>query len=68
MTDGHRSDGDSAEHIAFRLFEMIVEKDPPKPPLSMNATWILSTYQRCLRAVRNPEGPTKGEPAKAPTR
>lgn len=67
MTDRLPSVGDSAEHIAFRLFEMIVEKDPPKPPLSMNATWILSTYQRCLRAVRNPDGPARSEASKVQT-
>jgi hypothetical protein len=53
--------GDSAEHIAFRLFEMILEKDPPKAPLTLNATWILTTYARCLRTVRNPELPGKPE-------
>jgi hypothetical protein len=57
MPDHLPNVGDSAEHIAFRLFEMIVEKDGPKPPLTMNATWILTTYARCLRTVRNPEVP-----------
>jgi hypothetical protein len=55
MADDLPHVGDSSEHIAFRLLEMVIAKDPPKPPLSMNATWILTTYQRCLRAVRHPE-------------
>ena len=56
MPDHHILDvGDSAEHVAFRLFEMIMAKDPPKAPLTLNATWILTTYARCLRTVKNPE-------------
>jgi len=57
--------GDTAEHVAYRLLEMIIAKDPPKAPQSMNATWILSTYQRCLRAVRNPEPLKPTEPGRA---
>jgi len=55
VTDHPSNLGDSPEHIAYRLFEMIVAKDPPKPPITVNATWILSTYARCLRVVRNPD-------------
>jgi hypothetical protein len=59
---------DSAEHVAYRLLEMIIAKDPPKPPLpGMNATWILTTYARCLRTVRNPEPPAKPEAPKPPS-
>lgn len=60
--------GDSAEHIAFRLFELILEKDAPKPPVTLNAAWILSTYARCLRTVRNPELPAKPAVAPSPAR
>jgi hypothetical protein len=51
MSDHFPNVGDSAEHIAFRFFEMILEKDGPKPPLAMNATQILTTCARCLRTV-----------------
>jgi hypothetical protein len=64
MSEHFMGVGDSSEHIAFRLLEMIIAKDPPKPPLSMNATWILTTYARCLRTVRNPELPAKPEAPK----
>ena len=61
--------GETAEHIAYRLLEMIVANDPPKAPLSMNATWILTTYARCLRSVKNPELPgVKATPFRAPNR
>ena len=59
MPDHPANSSDSAEHVALRLLEMIVERDAPKPPLTVNATWILSTYARCLRTVRNPELPAK---------
>jgi hypothetical protein len=64
MSEHFMGVGDSSEHIAFRLLEIVIAKDPPKPPLSMNATWILTTYQRCLRAVRHPESPAKPETPK----
>jgi hypothetical protein len=64
MSEHFAGVGDSSEHIAFRLLEMIIAKDPPKPPLSMNATWVLTTYARCLRTVRSPDVQPKPEPVK----
>lgn len=59
--------GETPEHISYRLLEMIIANDPPKPPLIMNATWILTTYARCLRTVKNPEAPApKSTPYKVP--
>jgi hypothetical protein len=60
MSDHLPNVGDSAEHIAFRLLETILEKDPPTPP---STSWILSTYARCLRMVRNPEVPPRPQAA-----
>jgi len=58
--------GESAEHVAYRLLEIIIANDPPKPPLNMNATWVLTTYARCLRTVKHPEPPAaKSTPYKA---
>jgi hypothetical protein len=62
MSDHLSNVGDSAEHVAFRLLEIIIAKDAPKAPVTMNATWILTTYARCLRTVRNPEVPAKPPP------
>jgi hypothetical protein len=50
--------GNSPEHIAFRLFELIYDREkgmlaPERS--SVDRKWILETYAQCLRTVRNPE-------------
>lgn len=47
--------GETAEDIAYRLLELIIANDPPSPPQNMNATWVVTTYARCLRTVKNPD-------------
>ena len=48
--------GESPQHIAFRLFELILVEEGKKTPKTIiNADWILRTYAKCLRTVRKPE-------------
>jgi hypothetical protein len=51
--------GESPEHIAFRLFELILSEEvskPKKPAVALTEQWILETYARCLTVVKKPEG------------
>lgn len=54
--------GESAEHVAFRLFELIYDKEKgayaeQKTPGPIDRKWILETYALCLVTVRKPEQP-----------
>jgi hypothetical protein len=52
--------GESQEHIAFRLFELIISEEGPKLKKSgggLTEQWMLETYARCLMVVKKPEGP-----------
>jgi hypothetical protein len=54
--------GESAEHIAFRLFELIYDREKgsyaePKTPGPADRKYILETYAQCLATVRNPGQP-----------
>jgi hypothetical protein len=61
--------GDSPEHIAFRLFEVILQQEAGKTSIPIDRRWILNTYAECLVAVRNPpKPPMKIDPGAASTR
>jgi len=52
--------GESPEHIAFRLFELILSEEVSKSKKNANGLteqWMLETYARCLMVVKKPEGP-----------
>jgi hypothetical protein len=49
--------GESPEHIAFRLFELVISEGLKKKGADLSEKGILETYARCLLTVRKPEGP-----------
>ena len=47
--------GESPEHIAFRLFEVILNEEKARMKLNeMTRAWVLDTYSDCLKVVKNP--------------
>jgi hypothetical protein len=54
--------GESAEHIAFRLFELIYAQEKgayaeKKTEGPLDRKWILDTYAQCLATVKDPKSP-----------
>jgi hypothetical protein len=49
--------GESQEHIAFRLFELIMGAEKLKKGGELDRKWVLETYAQCLATVKHPEKP-----------
>jgi hypothetical protein len=58
--------GESPEHIAFRLLELIMSVEgASRAAGSLDRKWILDTYGECLTRVRRPVSSTKVSPEAA---